>query len=158
MRRSLTFLGLRHNIEKIKRKLMFLRFCKVRCRDNKGGWVLELFPTLPTYQNPININPGPLLLGFLDFSVFTFWSVFSSFWPYCPGGTKRRNSNSNSLFLGSKTGIRFDTKWHHNWPNQLLTARISIQIPVRVFLYFQKKKWIQGFWDKKEESVTNYKC
>ena len=40
----------------IKRKLKFLRFCKVRCRDNKGGWVLELFPTIPTYQNPINIR------------------------------------------------------------------------------------------------------
>ena len=49
------------NIEKSRRKLMFLRFCKVRCRDNKGGWVPELFSTLPTYQNPINMNPGPLL-------------------------------------------------------------------------------------------------
>jgi hypothetical protein len=26
-------------------------------------------------------------------------------------------------------------------PNQLLTARISIQIPVRVFLYFQQKRF-----------------
>ena len=56
------------NIEKSRRKLFFLRFCKVRCRDNKGGWVLELFPTNPTYQNPINMNPGPVLLRFLDFS------------------------------------------------------------------------------------------
>ena len=39
-------------------------------------------------------------------------------WPvYCPGGTKRRNSNSNSSFLGSETGIRIDTKWHHMAPN-----------------------------------------
>ena len=39
-------------------------------------------------------------------------------------------------FLGSKTGIRFDTKWHHNWPNQLFSARISIKISVRVFFGF----------------------
>ena len=68
---------------------------------------------------------------------------------YCLGGTKRRNSNSNSLFLGSKTGIRFDTKWHQIASNQLLAARISIHFPVRVFLYFQRK-WILGFWDKKK--------
>ena len=67
---------------------------------------------------------------------------------YCPGGTKRRNSNSNSLFLGSKTGIRFVTKWHHMAPNQLLTARISIQIPVRVFFSFKKKSDL-GFLGQK---------
>ena len=42
-------------------KIMFLRFCKVRCREKKGGWVPELFPTIPTCQNPIIINSGPLL-------------------------------------------------------------------------------------------------
>ena len=70
------------NIEK-SRKLMFLRFCKVRCRENKRGWVLELFPTLPTYQNPINMNPGPLLCKvswFFGFSIFC--QVFSVCWPY----------------------------------------------------------------------------
>ena len=46
---------------------MFLRFCKVRCRDNKWGFVLELFPTLPTYQNPINMNPGHVYVRFLEF-------------------------------------------------------------------------------------------
>ena len=44
--------------------------------------------------------------------------------------------------------IRFDTKWHHNWPNQLLTARISIQIPVRVFFSFKKKSDL-GFLGQK---------
>jgi len=55
------FVGPHWNIEKLRRKLMFLRFCGTRCRDNKGGWVLILFPTHPTYQNPININFRPLL-------------------------------------------------------------------------------------------------
>ena len=36
-------------------------FCGTRCREKKGGWVQELFPTHPTYQNPIFINPRPLL-------------------------------------------------------------------------------------------------
>ena len=33
------FLEPHWNIEKIRRKLMFLRLCKVRSRDNNGGWV-----------------------------------------------------------------------------------------------------------------------
>ena len=67
------------NIEK-SRKWMFLKFCKVRCREKKGGWVQELFPTHPTYQNPINMNPGPLLCKvcwFFGYSVF--WPVFVVF-------------------------------------------------------------------------------
>ena len=73
------WLFVRHhgNIKKIRRKLMFLRFCKVRCRDNKGECVLELFPTLPTYQNPININPGPLLCKVSWF--FSFCQVLLAF-------------------------------------------------------------------------------
>ncbi len=54
------------------------------------------------------------------------------------------------MFLGSKTGIRFDTKWHHMVPNQLLTARISIQISERVFLYFQKMDF--GFLGEKKNN------
>ena len=48
-------------ILKITRKLMCLRFCKTRSRETRGESILELFPTPPTYQNPINMNPGPLL-------------------------------------------------------------------------------------------------
>ena len=50
--------------------------------------------------------------------------------------------------FGSKTGIRFDTKWHHNWLNQLLIWRISIIFRRASFL-FSKKNRILGFWDKK---------
>jgi hypothetical protein len=68
------------NIEK-SRKLMLLRFCKVRCREKNGGWVQELFPTHPTYQNPIYISPGPLLCkvsGFFGFSLFAqFFSLLA---------------------------------------------------------------------------------
>ena len=52
---------------------MFFRFCKTRSRETRGESTLELFPTLPTYQNPIKINPGPLLCKvswILDLSVF----------------------------------------------------------------------------------------
>ena len=78
--------------------------------------------------------------------------------PYCLGGTKRRNSNSNSLFLGSKTGIRFDTKWHHNWPNQEISGRISIQIAVRVFFDFQKNGFrVFGTKKKNRWRITSVK-
>ena len=62
-------------------------------------------------------------------------------------------------FLGSKTGIRFDTKWHHNWPNQLFSARISIQIPVRVFLDFPRKMGfrISGTKKKNRWQITSVK-
>ena len=70
------------------------------------------------------------------------------------------NKNAHK-FLGStppkngpKTGIRFDTKWHHNWLNQLLIWRISIIFRRASFLFSKKN----GFWvsgTKKEESVTN---
>ena len=40
---------------------------------------------------------------------------------------------------GSKTGIRFDTKWHHNLLNQLLIWRISIIFRRASFFYFPRK-------------------
>ena len=49
------------HIDKIRRQFMFLKFCKTRSRETRGESILELFPTTPTYQNPININPGPVL-------------------------------------------------------------------------------------------------
>ena len=49
------------NIEKMTSKFMFLKFCKTRSRETRGESILELFPTTPTYQNPININLGPVL-------------------------------------------------------------------------------------------------
>ena len=68
--------------------------------------------------------------------------------PYWLGGTKRRNSNSNSVFLGSKIGIRFDTKWHHMAPNKLLNRRISIIFRRASFWIFQEK-WDLGFLGQK---------
>ena len=75
------------NIEKIRRTLMYLRFCGTRSRDNKGGWVPELFTTLPTYQNPINMNPGQLLckvswfFGFLVVCLFfQFFGLLDPYW------------------------------------------------------------------------------
>ena len=53
---------------------MCLRFCKTKSRETRGESILELFPTLPTYQNPINMNLGPISCkGFFDFSVFQFF-------------------------------------------------------------------------------------
>ena len=75
---------------------MFLRFCGTRCREKKGVWVQELFPTHPTYKNPILINPGPLLCKVSWFFGFSFFVQFSCFflpyrtpfwiqrWPYGP--------------------------------------------------------------------------
>ena len=50
---------------------MFLRFCATRCREKKRKRVQELFPTHPTYQNPINMNPRPLLCKVSW--IFGFW-------------------------------------------------------------------------------------
>ena len=72
------------NIEK-SRKIMFLRFCGTRCRGKKGGWVQELFPTIPTYQNPTFISPGPLLCKVSWFFGFHFLtSVLYIFGPIGP--------------------------------------------------------------------------
>ena len=43
------------------KKINVFRFCKTRSRETRGESILELFPTTPTYQNPININLGPVL-------------------------------------------------------------------------------------------------
>ena len=54
---------------------MFLRFCGTRCREKKAESIQELFPTHPTYQNPVNINFRPLFgqfFGFFGFSNFQF--------------------------------------------------------------------------------------
>ena len=46
-------------------------------RKKKPGSIQELFPTHPTYQNPIFINPRPLLCKvFLNFRFFSF----SAYW------------------------------------------------------------------------------
>jgi len=70
------------NIEKLTRHCMFLRFCKVRCRENRWESVPELFPTTPTNQNPIWRPPGPRLCKVYwssDFSVFEqFFSFFAT--------------------------------------------------------------------------------
>ena len=79
------------------------------------------------------------------FEKIKFFSFAASGGPYCLGGTKRRNSNSNSLFLVSKTGIWIDTKWHHMAPNWLLIRRISIIFRRTSFWIFQKI----GFWGNK---------
>ena len=50
-------------------------FCGTRCREKKGESIQELFPTHPTYQNPILISRGPLFgqfFGFFGFSSFQF--------------------------------------------------------------------------------------
>ena len=39
IKRHVTFCWPHGNIAKIRRNIMFLRFCKVRCRENKEGWV-----------------------------------------------------------------------------------------------------------------------
>ena len=57
MRRSLTFFG-PPNIEKLTRKLMFSGFVRPDGVKIRRESILELFPTIPTYQNPIIINPG----------------------------------------------------------------------------------------------------
>ena len=60
---------------------MFPTFCGTRCREKKGEPIQELFPTHPTYQNPICINPGPLLcqfFGFFGFLVFKIWDFRDS--------------------------------------------------------------------------------
>ena len=40
---------------------MLLHFSKTRSRETRGESILELGPTTPTYQNPININSQPVL-------------------------------------------------------------------------------------------------
>ena len=52
--------------------------------------------------------------------------------------------------IGSKTGIRFDTKWHHNWLNQLLIWRISIIFRRASFLF--SKKSDVGFLGQKKKN------
>ena len=59
---------------------MFLRFCGTRCREKKGESIQELFPTHPTYQNPIFINPRLLFGQFFWF--FVFFRFSSSFGPF----------------------------------------------------------------------------
>ena len=55
------FLDTHGNIDEITRKLMFLHFRKTRSRETRGESIPELFPTTPTYQNPINMNFRPVL-------------------------------------------------------------------------------------------------
>ena len=57
----LLLFGPHGNMEKRTSKFMFLMFCKTRSRETRGESILELCSTIPTYHNPINMNPGPLL-------------------------------------------------------------------------------------------------
>ena len=50
---------------------MFPTFCATRCREKNGKWVQELFPTHPTYQNPIFMNFRPLFGKFFWFFGFS---------------------------------------------------------------------------------------
>ena len=77
-------------------------------------------------------------------------------WFSMPNKNAHKFLGSKPPKIDSKTWIRFDTKWHHNLLNQLLIWRISIIFRRAYFLF--SKKWILGFWDKKEESVTNSVC
>ena len=67
------------------KKLMFLRFCKVRCRDNLTGIHPIIIPHHSHLQNPINITPGPLLCKvswIFGFSVFAkFFQFVGPYWP-----------------------------------------------------------------------------
>ena len=74
----------------------------------------NMFPLLPVTPKRPELQYETKYFVFAENPVFQFFTLLI---PYCPGGTKRRNSNSNSLFWGSKTGIRIDTKWHHMAPN-----------------------------------------
>jgi len=117
----------RYQVSWNTRKFMFLEFCETRSRETRGEWVLILFPTHPTYQNPININPDPLLckvswnFGFSVFSSFfdywtpigplldPYWTPISSLFSYF---TKKRSCGGHGTVnkrrsLGPKTVFFF---------------------------------------------------
>ena len=63
----------------LRRKLMFLRFRATRCRDNKGGWVLILFPPITPTKIPYTLFSDQFYVRFLEFSFFQFLHSFFSF-------------------------------------------------------------------------------
>ena len=68
---------------------------------------------------------------------------------YCPGGTKRQNSSSNASFLGSKTGIRTDTK--SSYGSKCTFDKTDLDhFPARVFLYFPRKMGFRVSGTKKK--------
>ena len=76
---------------------MFPTFCGTRCREKKGESIQDLFPTHPTYQNPIFINPRPLLCKvsrFFGFSLFAKFFQFFSFLVanWCPKKAKKKEA------------------------------------------------------------------
>ena len=116
----------KHHIEKITTKNEVWDVSSVQMSRKKTELIQELFPIHPTYQNPIFLNPRPLLCKvswIFGFSVF--WPIGPLLAPYCtpfwtPTASAVRKDETLTrirCILGSKTGIRFDTKWHHNWPN-----------------------------------------
>ena len=58
---------------------MFPTFRGTRCREKKGESIQELFPTHPTYQNPIFMNPRPLLCKVSWIFGFSFFVQFFQF-------------------------------------------------------------------------------
>ena len=61
------------------KKLMFLRFRKVRCREKNGDGSNNYVPPIPPTRIPFLLILDHFYVRFLDFPVFTFWSVFQFF-------------------------------------------------------------------------------
>ena len=59
-------------------------------------------------------------------------------WFSMPNKNAHKFLGSKPPKIDSKTGIRFDTKLHHNWLNQLLIWRISIIFRRASFLFSKK--------------------
>ena len=78
--------------------------------QKKGGWVQELFPTHPTYQNPINMNPRPLLCKVSWF--FGFW-LFVARWHRLNVQNPIIVCDTNYFQAGIiLSAIPFVRKWH----------------------------------------------
>ena len=87
---------------------MFPTFRATRCREKKE-WLQELFSTHPTYQNPIYMNPGPLLCKVFGFGFFVArWNRVNVQTPLvnCSRGQNRRKST-----LGTHTATK---RWQHS--------------------------------------------
>ena len=95
MRRSWTLFGPKSNIEKITNKHHVSEVLWDQMSRKKGGWVQELFPTHPTYQNPIFMNPIPLLCNVSWFIVFSLLAyLFHFFGPI--------HSETNRVFFHTR--------------------------------------------------------
>ena len=61
--------------------MRFGTFCSTRSREKKAELLPELFPTHPTYQKPIFLNPSLLYVRFFEFSVFRFLAYWTPIGP-----------------------------------------------------------------------------